>query len=715
VGKFLLLVCFQSSLILDHNKRDKKRCPVADCRSVVIHLPRHLEDVHHWKPEKARTAVLTYGLRKPYSVNVKELNAKSKRRSRLCPMDNCTSLVKRLSPHLSDYHHLNKKSQLFRTMLVLARKRGKAQPGIEIDDETDFLPESDLSADELSGDDDLTTNDDVDDLNNNNAAIKAQLPTNDVVDDLIVDDLNNDNAEVEAQLPEYKSELPTDFLQFQTWLQSPDGGRKCEKSARQHAHQVGVIFAAIDSSKSSVCSLWCSKLLTKFLTADVVAKQFLPATTKSYLNSLRHWYSYILSEETDRITTEVKQQIQSTSSRVARWIASYRKDAAARNLEKMDDDITKLITPEKVALYARSEPAVEAIKWLGDLQDGSRETLTLTDYVQIRDFLLTEIIISNANRSGVLANMTLKQFQDVQLIDGSYVVSVTNHKTAWLYGPAKVVLTPVLYSWLSIFVKYVRIQITKRTTGCAQYLFLSWTGQQLESGQITRAIQASWNKAGLGSDISCTLMRKSAVSSIHQQHPEQAANLADLLCHSKETAAKSYRRVQRQHTSVAASTLLRQVMTAGGSSSSSSVGGSIAALENAESRDDCVNRLPEKSSAGASQDAESRDDGVSLPGKASTGAEFGEDDSDDTASDIVGPSVKSTKSLFNVDDTAIIQEACKDIIASGPISQKRIAEALGRCPEAQSVSQRFTVHQIISRIKYERRKMSAAPKYFVRM
>jgi len=82
----------------------------------------------------------------------------------------------------------------------------------------------------------------------------------------------------------------------------------------------------------------------------------------------------------------------------------------------------------------------------------------------------------------------------------------------------------------------------------------------MESGQISRAVQASWKKAGLGQEITCTLMRKSAVSSIHQNKPEQKANLADLMCHTTQTAEKSYRLVQRQKTSVAASLALTELM-----------------------------------------------------------------------------------------------------------------------------------------------------------
>jgi hypothetical protein len=78
-------------------------------------------------------------------------------------------------------------------------------------------------------------------------------------------------------------------------------------------------------------------------------------------------------------------------------------------------------------------------------------------------------------------------------------------------------------------------------------------------------------------------------------------------------------------------------------------------------------------------------------------------DNDDES--IFGPSGTSTKSLFSATDVQAILESCKEVIKAGPISQKRIAESLQRCPETASLMAKYTIAQIISRIKYERRKL----------
>jgi len=169
-----------------------------------------------------------------------------------------------------------------------------------------------------------------------------------------------------------------------------------------------------------------------------------------------------------------------------------------------------------------------------------------SEYVNVRDFLLTEIAFANANRSGVLANMTVKEFREAREIDGQYVVSVAEHKTAVTYGAAKVVLSPTLHQYIYMYCKYIRLQVVSGQNSSDE-LFLSWLNAGLTSGQITKSVQRVWSKAGLGENITLNIVRKTAVSSVHQAHSKLTASLADLMCHRQSTAQKCYRLVEREH------------------------------------------------------------------------------------------------------------------------------------------------------------------------
>ena len=53
-------------------KHEKKPCPVPNCDAKVIHLPKHLRNVHKWHTEYARTALRRFTLRKKYAFAYQE-------------------------------------------------------------------------------------------------------------------------------------------------------------------------------------------------------------------------------------------------------------------------------------------------------------------------------------------------------------------------------------------------------------------------------------------------------------------------------------------------------------------------------------------------------------------------------------------------------------------------------------------------------------------
>jgi len=174
--------------------------------------------------------------------------------------------------------------------------------------------------------------------------------------------------------------------------------------------------------------------------------------------------------------------------RVSSWITTCRKEFGKHQQVKMDSDLNKLVTPEAVAQFHKSEPATTAIKLIGASEDGS-QSLVQTEYITVRDYILAEIALKNANRSSVLAHMTVNELLAARLVDGQYVVSVAEHKTATTYGAAKVVLTPSLHQYVTVYcVKFWSLIVTADNS--PSELFLSWNGLPVTSGQITRCLQS---------------------------------------------------------------------------------------------------------------------------------------------------------------------------------------------------------------------------------
>ena len=188
--------------------------------------------------------------------------------------------------------------------------------------------------------------------------------------------------------------------------------------------------------------------------------------------------------------------------------------------------------------------------------------LSQSQYTLIRDFLLVEISIDNANRAGALANMKVGEFTRVSKHDKENVVLVKNHKTLQTHGPARIVLSSRLHSWMDIFVREVRSKVPGVTGSLNESVFLTWNGETMESSQINKAIKSIWKKAGMEGSPSSTLFRKSAVSKVHtnSESNEARGNLADLMAHNVDTARKYYRLQEKSKSSVQTSKHLRNVM-----------------------------------------------------------------------------------------------------------------------------------------------------------
>jgi len=601
-------------------RRCKKACPV--CGHSVVHLPRHLQGRHRWSKEKALSSM--HRLRKSI-VRRSQSQGKPKYKDyhvhRTCPVKTCGAVVKRLPPHLRDVHDISNKSPLFGKYLKLAKRQA-------------------LELDTIFDDEHCESREDSSSVSQFSCHLSQHSEP------------GQDNAHFSGD--------PSDFSHlesFERWLTSPDGGMAATKSAKQHAAQVKAVLGSND-----IPVLWDKCHVQQFIDDSVQKKKFQAGTVKAYLASLRHMYHYLLTENFST-SAESKQRIQTMIECVTRWIKAYRKESSRRGLEKMDSDFSKLITPQQIAEFEKSNIAVEAIKLIGLGMEDRLSQIMQSDYVSVRDFVITEMALNNASRSGAIANMTMAEYTCAKIVSNQHVVSVAQHKTAHCYGPAKICLSAMHFAWLKCYVSVFRPVVCHEDSN---NVFLTWNGESMSSGQVSRAVQSAWSKAGIGNDITCTLIRKTAVSAIHQKMPQLKTGLADLMCHRVDTAAKSYRLVQREVTAADASVHLSGVLRDGISESSAVVSDST--------ESPC---LP--------------------PGQQHSAVN----------SDHVSPSILSRKeqAIFSEDDVVFLSTVFKNTIRSGPMSQDNIRNTLEKSTTGSSLLQKFSIHQIISRLKYERRKM----------
>ena len=127
--------------------RQKHKCPYPSCSAKVVHLPRHMRQKHKWDEEDAVGVLNMFGLR----AERKRTSTKGKRvhKKRMCPIDGCRSVVKRIHNHLTDVHNKKRGSKEYKYWLKMA----VIYQGKDISESSESTPDSSSSEDvkETSG------------------------------------------------------------------------------------------------------------------------------------------------------------------------------------------------------------------------------------------------------------------------------------------------------------------------------------------------------------------------------------------------------------------------------------------------------------------------------------------------------------------------------------------------------------------------------------
>jgi len=469
-------------------KQQKKKCPLPYCNSVVCHLPRHLRNVHNWSKQVAKTATCRFKLRKQYTFSSQETAyagnrkpwktkgdskpkncKKPSRKKKICPIPGCTTVSERLPQHLHQVHKLGSDEPKCKKCMSLAKvvsmkndhifHRMKAQRENEMD--MDYHMDRSSLCKSESSQQDLEDND-PDDLQKSDPNVSD---TGDVVKPGSSVDTDEPSSVVQETLQE-----------FEDWLVSPDCEKKDAKTAKQHVAQVKKVLSVIGEG-SCPHSLLDRKLVRDVFLRQYAEKKYYPTTIKSYLMSLQHYCSFLLGEKPSGVEFE-KDDVISLREKLKNWSASYKRETTRRRWEKMEEDVSALITPDKVNDFGRSQAVRDAVIILGELSGAHHAEITQAKYTLVRDYLIAQIMIDNANRAGVVAYMTVQEFQRARSENDRHVVRVLQHKTVDTHGPAQIVLTNHLYNHLNIFLTEMRSKLPiKESAEGSDKFFLSWGGE----------------------------------------------------------------------------------------------------------------------------------------------------------------------------------------------------------------------------------------------
>jgi len=158
-------------------------------------------------------------------------------------------------------------------------------------------------------------------------------------------------------------------------------------------------------------------------------------------------------------------------------------------------------------------------------------------------YIAAAIIYCNAQRPGVVRNMTINEFQRRVNVNGKILIQVMNHKTTSSMGPANVVITPTQEEMMIEYLQTIRWKVVPQKNEFNNLSFLTTTGNEFRKvsetiQQISQEYDVIVPSAGLHRKVIATeahaqvddsTMRKlnkhmthsAATSSLYYQLPSQ--------------------------------------------------------------------------------------------------------------------------------------------------------------------------------------------------
>jgi len=113
--------------------------------------------------------------------------------------------------------------------------------------------------------------------------------------------------------------------------------------------------------------------------------------------------------------------------------------------------------------------------------------LTKDGHMLIISYIAAAIVFSNAQRPGVIRNMTIQEFHQRLNLNSKILIQVINHKTASSMGPANIVITPGQEQMMMQYLQTIRWKVIPQKDEFANLFFLTNTGNEFR--KISETIQ----------------------------------------------------------------------------------------------------------------------------------------------------------------------------------------------------------------------------------
>ncbi|XP_063435482.1 uncharacterized protein LOC134716416 [Mytilus trossulus] len=352
-----------------------------------------------------------------------------------------------------------------------------------------------------------------------------------------------DESAAHVYVSEEKTHLQHSIVDYGKSLSDRATGSKKSLGTTQ-SHTCAINFFLDSLSKGAIDGLERIGEANGLIDQQLQAKKIQPESMKAYLHSLANYLSYLSG------SSKWMRHIQYTPIQLLTLVNKLKNMA-----KSLKEDINKRLVERQAA--GELDIAIEG--WMvgsylsGDrhsflhniLEEAGTRALTQPEQLEVRNCLMTLLILTNAKRAGDITHLTRDQVVKAKSAKGEDVeLLVYEHKEAKSGKKCPIRVTAEVLAFLQKFGKHVMNNTT--------YMFVTKTGTQISSSSMSKMVNAEWQKFGksIGKDLpklTASLNRKLAVTTMREagaNRQEQTA-LAKHMAHNPETADRFYDKSRR--------------------------------------------------------------------------------------------------------------------------------------------------------------------------
>ena len=170
----------------------------------------------------------------------------------------------------------------------------------------------------------------------------------------------------------------------------------------------------------------------------------------------------------------------------------------------------------------------------------TKSTVSNDEFLDMRAYLITELLRKNGHRTGVITNCLLSRFRKARQVGNTYQIDVNKHKTG-RGGVAILTMPEDLWKELKVYVS-----VLPRAVQCGEndsYVFATRNGTSMESNGVIGAVKRALN---LKTTVNHIRQMHVVIASEQKATPQEMDSMSKLMCHSTRVQKEYYDVSNRQ-------------------------------------------------------------------------------------------------------------------------------------------------------------------------